>query len=182
MKVDVKRFLSDAYADTVRQKIKLDHASDGVMWDEIVAEVRRVCRKGGVILILNHFTGSRFWWALERIARPMADRIGFRSDFDYAEQVLRHDHRNFIKWKMLRATSKVFGNGFAAFANEQGLRLNADVEAFEPIKAAFDMRQVALSDGVVAYARGIGTLAQHTQVVTQSMEILPQGPKRRASR
>jgi phosphatidylethanolamine/phosphatidyl-N-methylethanolamine N-methyltransferase len=57
----------------------------------LVAEVRRVCRKGGVILILNHFTGSRFWWALERIARPMADRIGFRSDFDYAEQVLRHD-------------------------------------------------------------------------------------------
>lgn len=57
----------------------------------LVAEVRRVCRKGGVILILNHFTGSHFWWLLERIARPMADRIGFRSDFDYAEQVLRHD-------------------------------------------------------------------------------------------
>jgi len=57
----------------------------------LVAEVRRVCRKGGVILILNHFTGSRFWWLLERIARPMADRIGFRSDFDLEEQVLRHD-------------------------------------------------------------------------------------------
>jgi len=57
----------------------------------LVAEVRRVCRKGGVILILNHFTGSRFWWLLERIARPMADRIGFRSDFDLEEQVLKHD-------------------------------------------------------------------------------------------
>ena len=57
----------------------------------LVAEVRRVCRKGGVILILNHFNGSRFWWALERIARPMADRIGFRSDFDFTKQVLQHD-------------------------------------------------------------------------------------------
>jgi phosphatidylethanolamine/phosphatidyl-N-methylethanolamine N-methyltransferase len=57
----------------------------------LVAEVRRVCRKGGVIFILNHFTGSRFWWALERMVRPMADRIGFRSDFDFDEQVLKHD-------------------------------------------------------------------------------------------
>ena len=59
----------------------------------LVAEVRRVCRKGGTILILNHFTGSRVWWLLERLARPMADRIGFRSDFDFAQQILRHDWR-----------------------------------------------------------------------------------------
>lgn len=57
----------------------------------LVAEVRRVCRKDGAILILNHFTGSSFWWLLERLARPMADRIGFRSDFDFAQQILRHD-------------------------------------------------------------------------------------------
>lgn len=59
--------------------------------DRLVAEVRRVCRKGGAILVLNHFTGSNFWWLLERIARPMANRIGFRSDFDFAQQILRHD-------------------------------------------------------------------------------------------
>jgi phosphatidylethanolamine/phosphatidyl-N-methylethanolamine N-methyltransferase len=57
----------------------------------LVAEVRRVCRKDGTILVLNHFNGSHAWWLLERLARPMADRIGFRSDFDYAQQVLRHD-------------------------------------------------------------------------------------------
>jgi phosphatidylethanolamine/phosphatidyl-N-methylethanolamine N-methyltransferase len=57
----------------------------------LVAEVRRVCRRGGTILVLNHFTGSNFWWLLERIARPMADRIGFRSDFDFEQQILRHD-------------------------------------------------------------------------------------------
>jgi phosphatidylethanolamine/phosphatidyl-N-methylethanolamine N-methyltransferase len=56
----------------------------------LVAEVRRVCRPDGTILILNHFSGSRSWWLLERLLRPAAERIGFRSDFRLDEQVLRH--------------------------------------------------------------------------------------------
>jgi hypothetical protein len=83
---------------------------------------------------------------------------------------------------VLRIAISPFGHGFAAFANEQGLRLNADVEAIEPIKAAFDMGEAALSDGAVAYARGIGTLEQHTQVVSQSMEIEERPQRRRPSR
>jgi phosphatidylethanolamine/phosphatidyl-N-methylethanolamine N-methyltransferase len=59
--------------------------------DRLVAEVRRVCRKGGTIMVLNHFSGSRFWWLLERAVRQVADRIGFRSDFDYDQHILRHD-------------------------------------------------------------------------------------------
>lgn len=59
--------------------------------DRLVNEARRLCRKGGTILILNHFSGSRFWWFLERVVRPIADRIGFRSDFSFEEQVLKHD-------------------------------------------------------------------------------------------
>ena len=59
--------------------------------DRLVAEIRRVCRPGGHILIVNHFSGSRFWWLAERIVRSIADRVGFRSDFDYAHHVLRHD-------------------------------------------------------------------------------------------
>jgi phosphatidylethanolamine/phosphatidyl-N-methylethanolamine N-methyltransferase len=57
----------------------------------LVAEARRVCRQGGTILILNHFSGSRFWWLLERAVQPVADRIGFRSDFSYEEQILKYD-------------------------------------------------------------------------------------------
>lgn len=57
----------------------------------LVAEARRVCRKGGTIFILNHFSGSRFWWFLERVVGPIADRIGFRSDFRFDEQILRYD-------------------------------------------------------------------------------------------
>jgi phosphatidylethanolamine/phosphatidyl-N-methylethanolamine N-methyltransferase len=59
--------------------------------DRLVAEARRICRKGGTIFILNHFSGSRFWWFLERAVRPIAGRIGFRSDFSFEEQILKHD-------------------------------------------------------------------------------------------
>ena len=59
--------------------------------EKLVAEIRRVCRKGGTILILNHFSGSRLWWFLERAVRSLANRIGFRSDFCFDEQILRYD-------------------------------------------------------------------------------------------
>jgi phosphatidylethanolamine/phosphatidyl-N-methylethanolamine N-methyltransferase len=59
--------------------------------ERLVAEIRRVCRKGGTILILNHFSGSRFWWFLERAVRSLANRIGFRSDFCFNEQILKYD-------------------------------------------------------------------------------------------
>jgi phosphatidylethanolamine/phosphatidyl-N-methylethanolamine N-methyltransferase len=59
--------------------------------DRLIAEIRRVCRKNGTILILNHFSGSRFWWFLERAVRSMANKIGFRSDFCFDEQILRYN-------------------------------------------------------------------------------------------
>lgn len=57
----------------------------------LVFEIRRVCRKGGTVVVLNHFSGSRFWWGLERAARPLAGRIGFRSDFGFDAQIRQHD-------------------------------------------------------------------------------------------
>jgi phosphatidylethanolamine/phosphatidyl-N-methylethanolamine N-methyltransferase len=59
--------------------------------ERLVAEIRRVCKKGGTILILNHFSGSRFWWFLERAVSSLAAKIGFRSDFCYQEQILRYE-------------------------------------------------------------------------------------------
>ncbi|WP_298236127.1 methyltransferase domain-containing protein [uncultured Azohydromonas sp.] len=57
----------------------------------LVAEVRRVCRADGTILVVNHFSGSRFWWLMERAVRSMAQRVGFRSDFGFEEHILAHD-------------------------------------------------------------------------------------------
>ncbi|MDB5847125.1 MAG: phosphatidylethanolamine N-methyltransferase / phosphatidyl-N-methylethanolamine N-methyltransferase [Rhodoferax sp.] len=57
----------------------------------LVQEVRRVCQPGGHILLLNHFSGSRFWWSLERLVKPAAEQVGFRSDFKFADHVLAWD-------------------------------------------------------------------------------------------
>lgn len=59
--------------------------------ERLVAEIRRVCRRNGTILILNHFSGSRFWWFLERAVHPLSSRIGFRSNFCYDEQILKYN-------------------------------------------------------------------------------------------
>lgn len=57
----------------------------------LVEEVRRVCKPDGTILVLNHFSGSRFWWAMERAVRSVSDRVGFRSDFGFDEHMRGHD-------------------------------------------------------------------------------------------
>ena len=57
----------------------------------LVAEIRRVCRKGGTIIIVNHFNGAPFWRVFERAGRRFAERIGFRSDFAFEQYVLGHD-------------------------------------------------------------------------------------------
>lgn len=46
----------------------------------LLAQVRRVVRPGGSVLLLNHFAGVRGLRWLERAFAPFADRIGFRSD------------------------------------------------------------------------------------------------------
>ena len=50
----------------------------------LTAELRRVCRPGGDIFVLNHFSGGSAVWApLERLASGLAARIGFRSEFPF---------------------------------------------------------------------------------------------------
>ncbi|UUX95060.1 class I SAM-dependent methyltransferase [Aquabacterium sp. J223] len=59
--------------------------------ERLVQEVRRVCKPGGHILIVNHFSGSRFWWLMERAVKRLADRVGFRSEFRYEDHIAVHD-------------------------------------------------------------------------------------------
>jgi phosphatidylethanolamine/phosphatidyl-N-methylethanolamine N-methyltransferase len=59
--------------------------------DRLCAEVRRVCRKGGTILVLNHFAGARGWGLLESAMRAAAQRVGFRSDISFEQQILARD-------------------------------------------------------------------------------------------
>lgn len=55
--------------------------------DRLLREAMRVCRAGGAVFVLNHFSGSRSWWLLEQAARPLAARIGFKSEFSLQERV-----------------------------------------------------------------------------------------------
>jgi phosphatidylethanolamine/phosphatidyl-N-methylethanolamine N-methyltransferase len=61
----------------------------------LVAEARRVCKPDGHVIVVNHFSGSRFWWLMERAVRPLADRVGFRSDFSF------DDHIRGFDWELL---------------------------------------------------------------------------------
>ena len=57
----------------------------------LVSEIRRVCKPDGHILIVNHFSGGRFWLLFEWLSSRLAARIGFRSTFHYADHIEQHD-------------------------------------------------------------------------------------------
>jgi len=49
----------------------------------VVREMRRVCRPGGRMVILNHFRGTNRLGAwLDRVISPLTVHIGFKSDLD----------------------------------------------------------------------------------------------------
>jgi phosphatidylethanolamine/phosphatidyl-N-methylethanolamine N-methyltransferase len=50
--------------------------------ERVMAEIARVCKPGGQVIIVNHFARDEGWLAwLERRFAPMADRLGWHSDF-----------------------------------------------------------------------------------------------------
>lgn len=50
--------------------------------EAVLAEMVRVCRPGGSVLIANHFAGRTEGWSrLERLAAPLANLLGWHSDF-----------------------------------------------------------------------------------------------------
>lgn len=48
---------------------------------QLIREAARVCRPGGAIVVLNHFSGSAWWRIAETIVGIFSDRLGFRSTF-----------------------------------------------------------------------------------------------------
>ena len=81
----------------------------------LAAEMRRVCKPGGTIVIVNHFTSHNpvLEWLEKRLA-PLAKHIGFHSDFPLDDFVRagRLDVREvkpsnaFGYWKLLRCVNK----------------------------------------------------------------------------
>jgi phosphatidylethanolamine/phosphatidyl-N-methylethanolamine N-methyltransferase len=53
--------------------------------ERVMAEIARVLKPGGIVVITNHFARTRGVVAkVERVAAPLADLLGWHSDFDRA--------------------------------------------------------------------------------------------------
>lgn len=66
---------------------------------QLLTEARRVCKQNGCIMIVNHFSGSSFWWFLEKLFKNAAEKIGFRSEFSYETHIESQD------WLIEKVTS-----------------------------------------------------------------------------
>lgn len=53
--------------------------------EKVMAEIARVCKPGGKVVVTNHFARSKgFLAGIERITAPLANNIGWHSDFEMA--------------------------------------------------------------------------------------------------
>lgn len=89
----------DASFDTVAAMYVMTVVPDP---EKVMRELSRVCRPGGEVLIVNHFSaedGMRGW--VERRMAPFADKLGWRPVFD-VERVLVCDDLHLLEQRGLR--------------------------------------------------------------------------------
>ncbi len=79
------------------------------------AEMRRVCRPGGTIVIVNHFTSENgVMRHIERRLAPLASKIGFHADFPLEDFIVAgklsvreiRPSNLFGYWRLLRCVNE----------------------------------------------------------------------------
>lgn len=73
--------------------------------ERVMAEIARVCKPGGQVIIVNHFareTGLLAW--IERAFAPLADKLGWHPDFD-RRRILREPSLRVAEMKPISPAS-----------------------------------------------------------------------------
>ena len=92
---------------------------------KVVMEMVRVCRCGGRIVMLNHFSnGNKLIAAVERVISPLCTHIGFRTDLSLntvlegtSLQVLRKEKVNPLGlWNLVECVNQKNGIDLPALA------------------------------------------------------------------
>lgn len=88
---------------------------------KVVTEMIRVCRPGGRIIMLNHFSnGNKLIAAVEKVISPLCKHIGFRTDLSLNHVlegtsllVARKEKVNPLRfWHLVECVNRKNGNGF----------------------------------------------------------------------
>lgn len=70
--------------------------------ERVLDEMARVCRPGGSVMIANHFAGRvEGWSGMERLAAPLANLLGWHSDFAM-DRVLGHSKLRLEETRQVR--------------------------------------------------------------------------------
>jgi phosphatidylethanolamine/phosphatidyl-N-methylethanolamine N-methyltransferase len=70
--------------------------------EKVLDEMARLCRPGGSVMVANHFAGRAEGWSLaERLAAPLANVLGWHSDFPI-ERVMSHPKLRLEEQKQVR--------------------------------------------------------------------------------
>lgn len=70
--------------------------------EAVLAEMARLCRPGGSVLIANHFAGHAEGWSLaERLAAPLANLLGWHSDFPIS-RIMGHPKLHLVEQVQVR--------------------------------------------------------------------------------
>lgn len=89
---------------------------------KVVTEMIRVCRPGGRIIMLNHFSnGNKLIAAVEKVISPLCKHIGFRTDLSLNHVlegtsllVARKEKVNPLRfWHLVECVNRKNGNGSA---------------------------------------------------------------------
>lgn len=91
---------------------------------KVVTEMIRVCRPGGRIIMLNHFSnGNRLIAAVEKVISPLCKHIGFRTDLSLNTvlegttlHVAKKEKVNPLKfWHLVECVNRKNGSAMAAY-------------------------------------------------------------------